>query len=388
MPGLKVRLLQLLGHVQAGAWAGGLLGGLDAIVTTAESTPLGMATLVVESSALCALVGAMVGSGIGFCSIYWVALRDTRMRRRLLVFRTLSRARTLSFVVSGLGALATFALVENSSERIAFERLHWLILLLGAALSITLAQSVAHWLEPTLRCWFPESQRSASSFYRTKVFRFSIWAVLPTLVISIPLLVSYGIYLGVLRRILLLGVFVVLEYWVVLVTRTRPARRLGRTLGPLCLLVLILAEPLLVREGAEQSQNLSRATLLPDALSILRGLKLSPTFRPALAASRQLTIEPRFSHHAKPFDGPFNVVWYIVDSLRADHLRMYGYPDETSPTLSSLAKESFVFEQAYSQSSTYPPDLVHPDNRGRGGGCLLHEATATDEFVSLGSAGQ
>ena len=351
---LKVRLRQLLGHMQSGAWAGGLLGGLDAIAATAETTPLGMTTFVVESSAQCALFGAIVGSGIGLCSFYCTALRNSRMRQRLLAFRILSRARTLSFIISGLGALAIFALIENASERIAFERLRWLILLFGAALGITLAMSLAHLLEPTLRRWFPKPQRSASSCSRARVFRFSMWAVIPTLAISIPLLVSYGIYLGVLRRILLLAVFVVLVHWMVLVLRMRPAHALGRTLGPLSLLLLVLAEPLLVRQGAEQSQNLTRATLLPDVLNILRTLNASQTFldHPARAASRQQAILPRYSHHVKPFDGPFNVVWYIVDSLRADHLRVYGYLDETSPTLSSLAKESFVFEQAYSQSST------------------------------------
>ncbi len=57
-----------------------------------------------------------------------------------------------------------------------------------------------------------------------------------------------------------------------------------------------------------------------------------------------------------PKDGkPWNVVVLLVDTLRADHLSLYGYPRPTSPFLESLAGESVVFDHARSQAGcTFP----------------------------------
>ncbi|MFN3197337.1 MAG: sulfatase [Bradymonadia bacterium] len=53
-----------------------------------------------------------------------------------------------------------------------------------------------------------------------------------------------------------------------------------------------------------------------------------------------------------PDTQPPNVVLLIIDTLRADHLGAYGYTKRpTSPTLDGLAKQSVVFERAYSASS-------------------------------------
>ncbi len=50
-----------------------------------------------------------------------------------------------------------------------------------------------------------------------------------------------------------------------------------------------------------------------------------------------------------------NVIFIVVDTLRADHLGCYGYPRPTSPTIDRLAKEGVLFEKAISQSSwTWP----------------------------------
>ncbi len=44
-----------------------------------------------------------------------------------------------------------------------------------------------------------------------------------------------------------------------------------------------------------------------------------------------------------------------IDTLRADHLGLYGYPRPTSPFLDSLARRATVFEEAYAQ---FPSTLV------------------------------
>jgi arylsulfatase len=46
-----------------------------------------------------------------------------------------------------------------------------------------------------------------------------------------------------------------------------------------------------------------------------------------------------------------------IDTLRADHLEPYGYLRPTSPFLSKLADESFVFTDAISQCGTTPQSL-------------------------------
>lgn len=47
----------------------------------------------------------------------------------------------------------------------------------------------------------------------------------------------------------------------------------------------------------------------------------------------------------------YNVLWIVVDAVRADHVSALGYEKRTTPYLEHLAKESLVFRQAYSQSS-------------------------------------
>ncbi len=50
-----------------------------------------------------------------------------------------------------------------------------------------------------------------------------------------------------------------------------------------------------------------------------------------------------------------NLVVVLVDTLRADHLGLYGYSRDTSPELDRFAQDAFVFEQATSQAScTFP----------------------------------
>ena len=55
-----------------------------------------------------------------------------------------------------------------------------------------------------------------------------------------------------------------------------------------------------------------------------------------------------------PSDSP-NVLFIVVDTLRADHLGTYGYERNTSPNIDRLADEGVVFESAFSTSSWTAP---------------------------------
>lgn len=48
-------------------------------------------------------------------------------------------------------------------------------------------------------------------------------------------------------------------------------------------------------------------------------------------------------------DAPRRVFFITVDTLRADHMSLYGYPRQTSPELAKLAGGGVVFEQAIAQ---------------------------------------
>src|SRR3954449_2370510 len=52
---------------------------------------------------------------------------------------------------------------------------------------------------------------------------------------------------------------------------------------------------------------------------------------------------------------PLNIVVVTVDTLRADHLRCYGYRDIETPALDGLAQRGVVFESAVAQTPLTPP---------------------------------
>ncbi len=53
-----------------------------------------------------------------------------------------------------------------------------------------------------------------------------------------------------------------------------------------------------------------------------------------------------------------NVIVYLIDTLRADHLGTYGYPRPTSPEIDRFAKDGVVFDNAQAQSSWTRPAVV------------------------------
>lgn len=65
-----------------------------------------------------------------------------------------------------------------------------------------------------------------------------------------------------------------------------------------------------------------------------------------------------------------DIVVITLDTLRADHLRAYGYYRDTAPALEALAAESVVFERAIAPMSTTLPShtslftAVYPDEHG------------------------
>ncbi|MBL7007985.1 MAG: sulfatase [Planctomycetes bacterium] len=57
-------------------------------------------------------------------------------------------------------------------------------------------------------------------------------------------------------------------------------------------------------------------------------------------------------------EGAPNVLFILVDTLRADHLQSYGYPKLTSPTMDGLAQQGVRFDRAYAQATWTRPSVA------------------------------
>jgi len=56
--------------------------------------------------------------------------------------------------------------------------------------------------------------------------------------------------------------------------------------------------------------------------------------------------------------GPPNVVLYIIDALRADHLPAYGYERDTAPNLTAFARQGILFANCFSQETWTQPSIA------------------------------
>ncbi|MFT5284763.1 MAG: arylsulfatase A-like enzyme [Planctomycetota bacterium] len=82
--------------------------------------------------------------------------------------------------------------------------------------------------------------------------------------------------------------------------------------------------------------------------------------------------DPRIVHAEAPIDARFNLVVYVIDTLRADHLSTYGSRNPTSPRIDKLAEEGFRFDQFYAIAPWTRPTTAsiltgyYPDWHGMG----------------------
>jgi len=79
----------------------------------------------------------------------------------------------------------------------------------------------------------------------------------------------------------------------------------------------------------------------------------SPILRLLCAAAVAACLACRPSAERQP-----DVIVYLVDTLRADHLGCYGYGRDTSPRIDAFAAESVLFEDAVAQSAWTRPSVT------------------------------
>ena len=91
-----------------------------------------------------------------------------------------------------------------------------------------------------------------------------------------------------------------------------------------------------------------------------------PLFLTALAghlctALTSAPITPRPQEVAKEVvakDGAPNILFILVDTLRADHMSSYGYPIQTSPEMDKLASQGIRFDSAWAQATWTRPSVA------------------------------
>ncbi len=72
---------------------------------------------------------------------------------------------------------------------------------------------------------------------------------------------------------------------------------------------------------------------------------------------RTQRLPPIIPADLRPQAKPVNVILYVVDTLRADRLSLYGYDRPTSPRLEALASRALVFSNAYVAGAYTTPSL-------------------------------
>jgi len=100
-------------------------------------------------------------------------------------------------------------------------------------------------------------------------------------------------------------------------------------------------------------------------------LRAASPVKGALAFWGHPTIRQRYTGPAAPdSDVPQGVILIIADTLRRDHMSLYGYERETTPELSRLASEGIRFDNAIAQGTwtkiSVPSILtsLHPTSHG------------------------
>jgi uncharacterized protein (TIRG00374 family) len=86
--------------------------------------------------------------------------------------------------------------------------------------------------------------------------------------------------------------------------------------------------------------------------------------------------------------GGSNVLFIVIDTLRADHLPVYGYRAGKTPGLDAFARESLRFEQAYANASWTRPSFASllTGRYASSHGVMSKASSLPDEAVTIGEA--
>jgi len=74
-------------------------------------------------------------------------------------------------------------------------------------------------------------------------------------------------------------------------------------------------------------------------------------------AYAEMEERPPAAQEASVLAKPFNILIYLVDALRPDHLPFFGYAKNTAPHMTEFAKDCVLFKNAYAQASWTRPSV-------------------------------
>jgi arylsulfatase A-like enzyme len=103
---------------------------------------------------------------------------------------------------------------------------------------------------------------------------------------------------------------------------------------------------------------MNRTTLAAAAGATALALAIALAIALLFAPERLGNVPPQGGDVAGEAGDRPPIVLYLVDTLRADRLGLYGYGGGTSPALDALAAESVVFEQAYGAAPWTLPSVA------------------------------
>jgi arylsulfatase len=85
-----------------------------------------------------------------------------------------------------------------------------------------------------------------------------------------------------------------------------------------------------------------------------------------------------------PADMHPNVIVYLVDALRADHLSVYGYPRDTTPNVADLAHHGVVFRRAYAAgpNTLISTPALFTSRHPSGVGSKFQETSVAEETIA------
>lgn len=302
----------------------------------------------------------------------------------------------LTVVVLGAASIALVALLVGRLPRIKDPELRDIVLLIGVGGVGLAAQTAATAVHP-LACRAMEAvdRRLGLPFPRWALARYLLFVAVPASAGIIPLFVEYGIQLGVLAAPLGVLLFLVAEGLLFRVHAAMPARwagsraeRAASWVARAVLLAAVIGGAVLSARWKGADGVAAQGRVTPFATGALRALtdvdrdgisslyggkdcapfdgRRSPSAKeiPANGVDEDCDGQDASDTSALVRPAPFygklpaapgarlNVLMVVIDSLRSDHLGLYGYKQATSPHIDEIGKDAWVFTRAYSQSST------------------------------------
>jgi arylsulfatase A-like enzyme len=302
----------------------------------------------------------------------------------------------LTVVVLGALTVTLLRLFTAQLARIKDPDLRDIVLLIGIGVLGLGAQVAAVGLHPlALRGMEGLDRRLGLPLPRWPLARYFLFVFAPLAGGIVPLFVVYGIQLGVLGVPLGVLLFLAVEGLFLRIYALRPAAwagsrgeritawfvralLLGAAIGAAVLSVRWKGAPGVTAQGRVTPTAAGALRALTDVdrdgISSLYGGKDCAPFNPRRSPSAKdvpgngvdedcdgqdaaegAALAPLTTYSGKapaPAGKRLNVLLLVIDSLRADHVGLYGYKQATTPHIDEIGKDAWVFTRALSQSST------------------------------------